>query len=119
MKQQKLNCGMIGPVTMGCKLIYNMSDHGYAVIGFDKNNSQVKTLKKVAGILWKEIELFLCVRPGRTNKGVLTPVINFWTTNPPVNFPNYKAVSQGAEDAEILIAKDGHSWFNMPINNLS
>ncbi|MEO7463819.1 MAG: glucose-6-phosphate dehydrogenase [Ferruginibacter sp.] len=50
---------------------------------------------------------------------VLMPVINSWEANPPVNFPNYKAGSQGAEDAEILIAKDGHSWFDMPINNLS
>jgi 6-phosphogluconate dehydrogenase len=49
MKESKLNCGMIGPVTMECKLIYNMSDHGYTVIGFDKN--KVETLKKVAGIL--------------------------------------------------------------------
>ena len=50
---------------------------------------------------------------------VLMPVINSWAANPPNNFPNYKAGSQGAEDAEILIAKDGHSWFDMPINNLS
>ena len=50
---------------------------------------------------------------------VLMPVINVWEANPPNNFPNYKAGSQGAEDAEILIAKDGHSWFDMPINNLS
>ncbi len=50
---------------------------------------------------------------------VLMPVINVWEANPPDNFPNYKAGSQGAEDAELLIAKDGHSWFDMPINNLS
>ncbi|CAN5741624.1 glucose-6-phosphate dehydrogenase [soil metagenome] len=50
---------------------------------------------------------------------VLMPVINVWEANPPNNFPNYKAGSQGAEDAEVLIAKDGHSWFDMPINDLS
>ncbi|MDQ2721066.1 MAG: glucose-6-phosphate dehydrogenase [Bacteroidota bacterium] len=50
---------------------------------------------------------------------VLMPVINSWASNPPVNFPNYKAGSQGVEDAELLIAKDGHSWFDMPSNNIS
>jgi len=37
---------MIGLGTMGRNLVYNMSDHGYTVIGFDKNNSQVETFKK-------------------------------------------------------------------------
>jgi glucose-6-phosphate 1-dehydrogenase len=49
---------------------------------------------------------------------VLMPVIKSWETNPPDNFPNYKAGSQGTEEAEILIAKDGHSWFEMPIKNI-
>jgi 6-phosphogluconate dehydrogenase len=49
MKEQKFDYGMIGIGTMGRNLVYNMSDHGYTVIGFDKNNSQVETLKKEAG----------------------------------------------------------------------
>ena len=49
MKEQKFDYGMIGLGTMGRNLVYNMSDHGYTVIGFDKNNSQVETLKKEAG----------------------------------------------------------------------
>ena len=40
----------------------------------------------------------------------LMPVINAWDANPSVNFPNYEAGMQGPEDAEALIAKDGHSW---------
>ena len=48
MKEQKFDYGMIGLGTMGRNLVYNMSDHGYAVIGFDKNNSQVETLKREA-----------------------------------------------------------------------
>ncbi len=40
----------------------------------------------------------------------LMPVINSWEANPSVNFPNYEAGMQGPEDAEALIAKDGHSW---------
>ncbi len=45
---------------------------------------------------------------------ILMPVINAWETNPSVNFPNYAAGMQGPEDAEALIAKDGHNWIVMP-----
>ncbi len=45
---------------------------------------------------------------------VLMPVINSWEENPAVNFPNYEAGTQGPEDAEALIAKDGHSWTLLP-----
>ena len=48
MKEQKFDYGMIGLGTMGRNLVYNMNDHGYTVIGFDKNNAQVETLKKEA-----------------------------------------------------------------------
>ncbi|MBL0309678.1 MAG: NADP-dependent phosphogluconate dehydrogenase [Bacteroidetes bacterium] len=48
MKDTKFDYGMIGLGTMGRNLAYNMSDHGYTVIGFDKNNTQVETLKKEA-----------------------------------------------------------------------
>lgn len=48
MKDTKFEYGMIGLGTMGRNLVYNMSDHGYSVIGFDKNSSQVETLKKEA-----------------------------------------------------------------------
>ncbi|MDE3254089.1 MAG: glucose-6-phosphate dehydrogenase, partial [Bacteroidota bacterium] len=41
---------------------------------------------------------------------VLMPIIHSWETNPSVNFPNYEAGMQGPEDAESLIAKDGHNW---------
>jgi len=49
MEKQKYDYGMIGLGTMGRNLVFNMNDHGYNVIGFDKNNSQVETLKKEAG----------------------------------------------------------------------
>lgn len=48
MKEQKFEYGMIGLGTMGRNLVYNMSDHGYSVIGFDKNNAQVEALKQEA-----------------------------------------------------------------------
>jgi len=45
---------------------------------------------------------------------VLMPIIDSWEKNPSVNFPNYDAGMQGPEDAEALIAKDGHAWTIMP-----
>jgi len=40
--------GMIGLGTMGRNMVLNISDHGFSVAGFDKDNSQVKLLQKEA-----------------------------------------------------------------------
>ena len=48
MEKQKYDYGMIGLGTMGRNLVFNMNDHGYSVIGFDKNKEQVATLTKEA-----------------------------------------------------------------------
>ena len=45
---------------------------------------------------------------------ILMPIINAWENSPSVNFPNYAAGMQGPEDAEALIARDGHNWIVMP-----
>jgi 6-phosphogluconate dehydrogenase len=49
MTEQKYDYGMIGLGTMGRNLVFNINDHGYSVAGFDKDNSQVETLKQEAG----------------------------------------------------------------------
>jgi glucose-6-phosphate 1-dehydrogenase len=41
---------------------------------------------------------------------VITPIQENWESKAPVDFPNYKPGSWGPEDAEVLVAKDGHSW---------
>lgn len=45
---------------------------------------------------------------------VLMPIIKSWKDNTPADFPNYAAGMQGPEDAEALIAKDGHNWSVAP-----
>jgi len=45
---------------------------------------------------------------------ILMPIIETWSANPSVNFPNYAAGTQGPEEAEALIAKDGKSWIATP-----
>src|SRR4051812_16607650 len=46
MADQNYDYGMIGLGTMGRNLVFNMSDHGYGVAGFDKNNLQVEACRK-------------------------------------------------------------------------
>jgi glucose-6-phosphate 1-dehydrogenase len=45
---------------------------------------------------------------------VVMPVIEAWEQRPPIDFPNYAPDSWGPEDAEALIARDGHNWINLP-----
>ncbi len=50
---------------------------------------------------------------------VITPLLEAWQKRPPVDFPNYSPDSWGPEDADALIAKDGHFWANFPIQKNS
>ena len=44
---------------------------------------------------------------------VVMPIIEAWETRPPVDFPNYQPGSWGPEDADALIARDGHNWIKV------
>lgn len=46
---------------------------------------------------------------------VIMPILEAWEARPPVDFPNYAPGSWGPEDAEALIAKDGHNWVILPL----
>ena len=41
---------------------------------------------------------------------VLAPILEMWEAVRPTDFPNYQAGTWGPEDAEILLAQNGHSW---------
>ena len=41
---------------------------------------------------------------------IVMPILEAWETRAPGNFPNYSPDSWGPEDAEALVAKDGHNW---------
>lgn len=47
---------------------------------------------------------------------IITPILESWQQKPPVEFPNYAPGSWGPEDAEALIARDGHHWVTLPSN---
>jgi glucose-6-phosphate 1-dehydrogenase len=48
---------------------------------------------------------------------ILMPIIETWEGNSNTGFPNYAVGTQGPEDAEALIARDGHHWIVMPLEN--
>ncbi|GAA4315779.1 glucose-6-phosphate dehydrogenase [Compostibacter hankyongensis] len=45
---------------------------------------------------------------------IIMPILEAWETRSPVDFPNYAPGSWGPEDAEALIARDGHNWITLP-----
>ncbi|MGI8582621.1 MAG: glucose-6-phosphate dehydrogenase [Chitinophagaceae bacterium] len=45
---------------------------------------------------------------------VVMPIIEVWQERKPMDFPNYSPDSWGPEDAEALIARDGHNWIMQP-----
>ncbi|MET7001572.1 glucose-6-phosphate dehydrogenase [Chitinophaga defluvii] len=45
---------------------------------------------------------------------VIMPILETWENRAPQDFPNYAPDSWGPGDADALIARDGHSWINVP-----
>lgn len=41
---------------------------------------------------------------------IVMPILEVWQARKPSGFPNYSPDSWGPEDAEALIARDGHNW---------
>ncbi|MBC3541056.1 glucose-6-phosphate dehydrogenase [Rufibacter sediminis] len=41
---------------------------------------------------------------------VITPILETWESRPSLEFPNYPAGMWGPENAEALIAREGHTW---------
>lgn len=41
---------------------------------------------------------------------VVTPLLEAWESVPPADFPDYPAGSWGPEAAELMLAREGHSW---------
>ena len=44
---------------------------------------------------------------------IIMPILETWENRPAVDFPNYAPDSWGPEDAEALIARDGHNWITL------
>ena len=44
---------------------------------------------------------------------IVMPILETWANRQPADFPNYAPNSWGPEDAEALIARDGHNWLTL------
>ncbi len=44
---------------------------------------------------------------------IVMPILESWQNRAAIDFPNYAPDSWGPEDAEALIAKDGHNWITL------
>jgi glucose-6-phosphate 1-dehydrogenase len=42
--------------------------------------------------------------------GVVTPILDLWSSARPHNFPNYSAYTWGPDAADELVRRDGRSW---------
>ncbi|MCW3467995.1 glucose-6-phosphate dehydrogenase [Chitinophaga nivalis] len=45
---------------------------------------------------------------------VIMPILDTWESRTPQDFPNYAPDSWGPDDADALVARDGHTWINLP-----
>ncbi|MEJ2720296.1 MAG: glucose-6-phosphate dehydrogenase [bacterium] len=46
---------------------------------------------------------------------IVDPITSVWDATSPPDFPDYPAGSWGPEDAQALIARDGHTWLSVPL----
>jgi 6-phosphogluconate dehydrogenase len=77
MVKQERKIGMVGLGVMGRNLVLNMADHGYSVVGYDKEESQVKALlaeadgRDVQSV--KSLEEFIHLLPSPRAVMILVP----------------------------------------------
>lgn len=68
-------------------------------------------------IIMGDATLFMRADQVEAAWSILMPIIETWEGNYNPDFPNYDAGTQGPEDAEALIARDGHHWIVTPLEN--
>jgi glucose-6-phosphate 1-dehydrogenase len=87
-------------------MVFNYSDYG------DNHPEAYETL--LEDVIEGNPTLFMRADQVEAAWKVIRPIMEVWQTKPPVDFPNYAPGSWGPEDAEALIAGDGHHWVTLP-----
>lgn len=96
---------MLQPVDM----IFSYAD---AYGGEDKQPEAYETL--LEDVIEGNPTLFMRADQVEAAWKIIEPILDVWQARPAVDFPNYAPGSWGPEDAEALIAKDGHHWVTLP-----
>ncbi len=69
-------------------------------------------------ILRNEQTIFMRADQIEASWKIMEPILETWSSIPPLDFPNYPSGSQGPEAANQLLAQDGHSWLiPMPLED--
>jgi glucose-6-phosphate 1-dehydrogenase len=58
--------------------------------------------------------LFMRADQVEASWSAITNILEVWESQPPADFPNYPSGSWGPEEAQSLIARDGHAWIMLP-----
>jgi glucose-6-phosphate 1-dehydrogenase len=67
-------------------------------------------------IMLGDATLFMRADQVESAWSIITPILDAWDSVPTADFPNYQPGSWGPEAADVLIARDGHSWLQPTIN---
>ena len=62
-------------------------------------------------VMLEDLTQFMRADQIEASWALITPVLEAWETISPADFPNYPAGTWGPEEAELLTAQDGHSWY--------
>jgi glucose-6-phosphate 1-dehydrogenase len=62
-------------------------------------------------VMLGDATLFMRDDQVETAWSIITPILEAWEDEHPIDFPNYRSGAWGPEAAEILIAQDGRSWY--------
>lgn len=90
-------------------MVFSYSD---AYGGEDKQPEAYETL--LQDVIEGDPTLFMRADQVEAAWQIIQPIIDAWSSRPPVDFPNYTPGSWGPEDAEALIARDGRNWASLP-----
>jgi glucose-6-phosphate 1-dehydrogenase len=69
----------------------------------------------ILDIMRGDATLFMRADQVESAWSIITPILEAWDSVPTADFPNYVPGSWGPEAADVLIARDGHSWLQPTI----
>jgi len=69
----------------------------------------------ILDIMRGDATLFMRADQVESAWSIITPILEAWDAVPTADFPNYQPGSWGPEAADVLIARDGHSWLQPTI----
>ncbi len=99
----------------GLKMQLNPVDMTFNYSDAYKNDPPEAYETLLLDVMLGDATLFMRADQVDTAWNVLMPILESWEGSKPIDFPNYAAGSWGPEEAEALIAKDGHNWIMLPI----